>query len=148
MNLEMISARYQRELTRRGLPQHSADELLHEDLSADNRAYVSQFLREFEAAESAGELGFDEELAGGGDIVLTRYLDSGAFVMATKAEGSGMPTADDFCVCAYPPGFDGDYSALPYQMRSTYPELDGSLDPLNLGAFTRTLKNALSVLGV
>lgn len=144
-DLELISARYQRELERLGLPQQSADEILFLDLTPAQRLYVSTFLREFEAAESALELGFQEEVIGGGDIVLTRYLASGAYIMATKAEGSGMPTADDFRICAYPADFAGDYDNLPYHGQCN---VDGSLaDPLNLGAFKRSLQNALWILG-
>lgn len=49
--LTSLTAEYQAKLTAFGLPQLSADELLHEDLTAEQRAYVSDFYNRWQAIE-------------------------------------------------------------------------------------------------
>lgn len=50
--LATLTEEYQAELTKRGLPQESADELLHHDLSEADRRYVSDFYERWNAVEN------------------------------------------------------------------------------------------------
>lgn len=51
--LDALTREYQAELDKRGLPQMSADELLHEDLGPDDRRYVSDFYDRWNLVENA-----------------------------------------------------------------------------------------------
>jgi hypothetical protein len=117
---DMLSIEYQARLAAEKLPQMSADELLHETLTHEQRLYVSAFLNQWddiEAAETAGELlrlaGFVYEFPG----YYQKPYASGALVGFSGSDGSGDPSPDDWMVCFYPPGWDGEN--LDYDIRST-----------------------------
>lgn len=50
--------------------------------------------------------GFEPEIGGGGCVILSQYLESGAFIWVTCLDGGGLPDADDWMVCAYGEGID------------------------------------------
>jgi len=45
--------------------------------------------------------GFQFETGGGGCQLLSRYMESGAFVWATCLDGGGLPDESNWMVCAY-----------------------------------------------
>lgn len=51
-------------------------------------------------------LGFAPEMGGGGCIHLSAYIEGAGHVWVTAGDGSGLPTADSWMVCPYPPGDD------------------------------------------
>ncbi len=51
ISFDSLIEEYQAELAKRGLPQMSADELLHEELSDEDRSYVSGFFNRWSALE-------------------------------------------------------------------------------------------------
>lgn len=54
------------------------------------------------------ELGFELEIGGGGAPFLSIYFPCGEHIYATESEGMGMPTTDNWMICGYPAGWDGE----------------------------------------
>jgi hypothetical protein len=70
---------------------------------------------ECEAVRFAKRNGFGDEVGGGGAVFLSRYFVDGSHVYITDGDGSGLPTNESFCVCYYPPNWDGE--PVPYDVR-------------------------------
>ena len=51
MTFAALTAEFQAYLMQQGLPQYSADELLHEELTDEQRRYVSQFILTWDALD-------------------------------------------------------------------------------------------------
>lgn len=88
-------------------------------------------------------MGFREELGGGGEVFASLYLDNGWQINATGGQACGMPSEDDFCVCVYPQGWDGE--PVPFdvrRVRTDPPHYHN--DALTLG---RTIAAALAFAG-
>ncbi len=69
---------------------------------------------------------FQPEMIGGGNFILSRYMDDGAYIWASASDGMGTPEENDWLVVAYPCDFDGDYSATLFEISSS-DEGDASL---------------------
>lgn len=61
---------------------------------------------------------FQPEIVGGGSFMLSRYMESGAYIWITGSCGDGLPDQNDWLVVAYPADFDGDYSTVVFEASS------------------------------
>jgi hypothetical protein len=89
------------------LPNVCANELL-----ADCHRHVvwlASFIDQWEKVQGANdrlaqtllEQGFGLEQGGGGCVILSRYMESGACIWATCIDGGGLPESDNWMVCTY-----------------------------------------------
>jgi hypothetical protein len=62
---------------------------------------------------------FQPEMVGGGSFMLSRYMESGAYIWITGSCGDGLPEENDWLVVAYPAAFDGDYSTTLFELSSS-----------------------------
>ena len=77
--------------------------------------------------------GFEFETGGGGCQLLSRYMESDAFVWATCLDGGGLPDADNWMICAY----GDDIGDIIFELRSDENESGLSLE--------QSIEQALSV---
>ena len=74
--------------------------------------------------------GFEFETGGGGCQLLSRYMESGAFVWATCLDGGGLPETDNWMICAY----GDDIGDILFELRSDQNESGLTLDQAALKA--------------
>ena len=67
--------------------------------------------------------GFEREIGGGGCVILSRYMESGAFIWATCLDGGGLPESDNWMICAY----GDDIGDIIFELRSDQNDDDLSL---------------------